>query len=500
MSHQKSIEEAKQLQEERRYKEAYALLENILATLKEDQPQEKHACMIQQSLCLQGLGQHNQAEDLARETLRLSAQPPVDSFNQAEALYLLAGIYDERGNLDRAEELLQQALVIREAIGDQEAIGKTVNYLGILASKRGELEPAEAYYQRCLAIWTDLDHPKALAITLNNLGVLNYQKGDLEHAENYYRRSYELFQQLNLLFEMTHILNNLGIVYFLRGELNQAEALYEEGLAVFEPLNDSTAIARLLNNLGIIYYLRGELPKAKDSYLRSLSLKKALGDPKAMAETRFNLSFTLVRLNELDAATAQVEQLAALAQHVEIPDITVQYHLANGLLQLEQGRYEGALDCIAQAQVTTAQFPHFELVVTALVLLIRIHLQWYLDGGTGEHLVKADQLLGELEQVSRREKLHGQHVEAILTHGFLKRALFDLSGARDDFKLAQSLAEERGLRLLAQRAQQELETLQKQLVAFQRFQEEAPTEYEHVQLGDLLAYLREAQLFLQQNL
>ncbi|MHA2500903.1 MAG: hypothetical protein ACXAEL_15140, partial [Candidatus Hodarchaeales archaeon] len=172
----------------------------------------------------------------------------------------------------------------------------------------------------------------------------------------------------------------------------------------------------------------------------------------------------------------------------------------NGLLQLEQGRYERAMDCISQAQAITAQFPHFELVVTALVLLIRIHLQWHLDGGTGEHLVKADQLLGELEQVSQREKLHGQHVEAILTHGFLKRALFDLPGASDDFKLAKSLAEERGLQLLAQRAQQELETLQKQLEAFQRFQEESPTEYEQVQLSDLLAYLRDAQLFLQQKL
>ncbi|MFW9915171.1 MAG: tetratricopeptide repeat protein, partial [Candidatus Thorarchaeota archaeon] len=427
-------------------------------------------------------------------------QPPADSINQAEALHLLAGIYDERGDLDGAEELLQQALAIREETDDLEAIGKTVNYLGILSSKRGELDQAEAYYQRCLSIWTDLDHSKALAITLNNLGVLNYQKGALEHAENYYRRSYELFQQLNLLFEMTHISNNLGIVYFLRGELRRAEALYEEGLAVFEPLNDSTAVARLLNNLGIIYYLRGELLKAKDSYLRSLSLKKALGDPKAIAETRFNLSFTLVRLEELDAATAQVDQLAALAQSVEIPDVTVQYHLAKGLLQLEQGRYEGAMASIAQTQATMAQFPHFELVVTALVLLIRIHLQWYLDGGTGEHLVQADQLLGELEQVSQREKLHGQHVEAILTHGFLKRALFDLSGARDDFALAKSLAEEQGLQLLSQRAQHELEALQKQLEAFRRFQEESPVEYEQIQLGDLLAYLREAQLFLQQKL
>jgi tetratricopeptide (TPR) repeat protein len=65
----------------------------------------------------------------------------------------LAEVLVDRGGYDEAETLLQEALEIRRALGEQDvAVGLTLGFLGRLYARRGEFARAEGLYDRALEV------------------------------------------------------------------------------------------------------------------------------------------------------------------------------------------------------------------------------------------------------------------------------------------------------------------------------------------------------------
>ena len=75
---------------------------------------------------------------------------------QAAWRHELGVLAQARGDYDTAHTRYQQALRIKEELGDRASMANTYHQLGILAQARGDHDTAHTYYQRALTIFEEL--------------------------------------------------------------------------------------------------------------------------------------------------------------------------------------------------------------------------------------------------------------------------------------------------------------------------------------------------------
>lgn len=70
--------------------------------------------------------------------------------------------------------------------------------LGYLYHKRGELDKAEAIYENCIVIFEELDDRAGIAQFTCNLGILFEYRGDWAGAAAHFRRSLAIAEDLGV--------------------------------------------------------------------------------------------------------------------------------------------------------------------------------------------------------------------------------------------------------------------------------------------------------------
>jgi lipopolysaccharide biosynthesis regulator YciM len=259
-------------------------------------------------------GEYDRAEPFYQRSLKIKETSlGEDHPSVATTLNNLAGLYEAQGCYDRAEPLYLRSLKINEtSLGeDHPSVAMTLNNLAGLYEAKGEYDRAEPLYLRSLGIKESSlgeDHP-SVATTLNNLAGLYKAKGEYDRAEPLYLRSLKI-SETSLGEDHPDVattLNNLAGLYKAKGEYDRAERLYLRDLKISETSlgEDHPDVATTLNNLAGLYKAKGEYDRAERLYLRSLRIREALfgktGHPDLVG-TFSNLALTYARQGKIDLA------------------------------------------------------------------------------------------------------------------------------------------------------------------------------------------------------
>lgn len=244
---------------------------------------------LQEAIHLHQAGRLDEAEALYRKTL--SVRP-----KEADALSLLASLYQQRGNFKPAIPLLQAAITLQPERADYHS------NLGSAQRSAGERDKAIASFRKAISLQPGhLEAQFNLAMTLLDLGNLpaaasSFKKilqtkptfipahemlaqaligqGHLTEALASYEQIVRLDPQRSAIFcEMGNILQ-------AQGKLAEAVTAYEQALAI----SPDHAVAQ--NNLGNTLVKQGKLHAAMARYQEALRLNPDLG------EAHVNLSWT----------------------------------------------------------------------------------------------------------------------------------------------------------------------------------------------------------------
>jgi serine/threonine protein kinase len=160
------------------------------------QPDVKAAVMDAIGEVNRGLGRYDKAEPLLKRSLALRRQVfGPGSLETAESLEHLAGLRNERTDLDGAEAHLREALAIRRRRQDGDlAVAKDLNELGQTLVQKGvspETAPEiEALHREALAIARRVEGPEGLTVAETLFAL-----ADLKCAEGSYARGESLFRE-----------------------------------------------------------------------------------------------------------------------------------------------------------------------------------------------------------------------------------------------------------------------------------------------------------------
>lgn len=277
------------------------------------------------ALCLRDLGQSSEAqgtlEQLKGEADANQALEPRLSVRNA------LGILDWRaGRYERAEALLQEALVLAEQKADQDRIASVLTNLGILADYRHQPDRARDYLHRAsvASLASGLDRPPGNIH--HTLAQIELGEGRLDQAEHHLLAALEQFRRIgNRRFEAT-TLNSMSRLRRRQGRWDEARQLIDQALAMHRESGNRGAEASALLASAAIEAERGQIGHAIELAHQSKDVAEAVRE-----SPRIALALRLEALFERDRG--QYEQAKALFQ--QAGEIYTAAKDRNALLRIE---------------------------------------------------------------------------------------------------------------------------------------------------------------------
>jgi serine/threonine protein kinase len=243
---------------------------------------------------------------------------------QAEIFTVIGRMYRRLGMYDRAQQLLEQALVSgRAAFGPEHpSVAQTLNDLGGLAAEKGDYKAAAASLESALGVRRALygQQDTAVADTLAELGRIYQDQGLNAQAEPLHREALAIRRALlgDGHGETAVSLSDVASVLRLNGDLAGAEALLRQSLDVHrQTRGDSHAMtATTLHDVALVTAARGDRAAAETLFRQAMDIhRKALGDGHPLVAVTLNsLSRVLRDQGRLGEAAAALEAALAIAR------------------------------------------------------------------------------------------------------------------------------------------------------------------------------------------
>ncbi len=295
----------------------------------------------------------------------LAAEPEL----QAGMLTLFGRIYRRLGVYDKAQPLLEQALVSGHAAFGAEHVdlAQTLQDLGTVLADKGDYATAAQRFEQALAMRRKLlgNENADVAITLSELGRVYQDEGFNERAEPLHREALRIRRAVlgEEDRETAVSLSDLASVLRLNGDLDGAEVLLRQCLETNRKtrgdIHPNTSAT--WHDLALIAIARGNNADAEAMLRRALDItRKTLGEKHPVVATTLNsLSHVLTAQHRYDeAATALQDALAiarpALGDHHQLVAI---YAINLASVQLARNQPAAAEALLREALPTRAAAP-----------------------------------------------------------------------------------------------------------------------------------------------
>lgn len=311
---------------------ARELLQNAVAgidTSLAGQPEVRGRLLGVMGTAYRQLGLYRDARPLLEQAVALERQTlGADSPRVARSHYTLAGLLRRVGEFDAARGHYQEALAIRERLGEPDDLAVSLTGLANLEYDRNRLPEAVTLYRRALALTaaTVGDDSPRYASHLSGLALAQWRLGEIDSARVKLERVVEI-QRRALApddLDLAWSLSTLSRLYLDGIDMPRARELATEALAVQERAlgPDHTDVAETLDTLANLHRMDGRYDVALAMHTRALAIWEASigADNPTFAMALDHLSRDLGDLGRLDEAIAAAERVERIFAQTLDPD------------------------------------------------------------------------------------------------------------------------------------------------------------------------------------
>jgi predicted ATPase/class 3 adenylate cyclase len=205
--------------------------------------------------------------------------------------WLRGRVHEGLGWLEPALEAVgtsRDAATASEPIPAQ-TLARAEFWAGVLLDDAGRQPEAASRLERCLELQRGLGDEVAVARTLNSLGVVARSLGDLDRAEGLFEESIERKQALGDRAGVATSVSNLGVVASDRGQYDDAVRFMAEALEIDRALAGGSEVVAHAN-LGSALVRAGRRREGLDELRIALPGIIELGDPELVTEMLISLA------------------------------------------------------------------------------------------------------------------------------------------------------------------------------------------------------------------
>ena len=245
----------------------------------------------------------------------------ADERGLAYAMLARSWTHDSLGELDRADQLLDEVLATAERAKDSVFTGLALECRAHVASVRGDHAAARRWGERELAAWTHVGSRIQLAWTYRNLAYAAREAGELDDAMAFAELALDGFGGDE--GGAAHVRNTIADVARLQGRPEDAIRIYGEAIAGFSSIGDRRCLASSQKNLAQLAAESGRHREARALFVESLRIRHEFRDELGIAECLDGLAGLAVGAGRHEHAVALLAAAAArreVAGAVQLPE------------------------------------------------------------------------------------------------------------------------------------------------------------------------------------
>ena len=228
-----------------------------------------------------------------------------DRHGEAETLEMLGFITEDlRGKLTAAREAYRRALHLYREIGNAQGVARTTVRLGRCHASAGELQRAEQVLVDALQLAKRSNERISEAGAVVGLGIVAHLGGQSEMASRRYRDAIAIHLELGDLMGAASAHRHLGMHHLRMGAIDEAETAFQKARALRAEHGARLESAIILRGLAEVSLARGDLVRAAE-YAEDAFKMVPEFDQLAKATHRV----TLARVRAVQGREAQAETL-----------------------------------------------------------------------------------------------------------------------------------------------------------------------------------------------
>jgi tetratricopeptide (TPR) repeat protein len=178
------------------------------------------------------------------------------------------------GNSNDALLYYSRSLSLAKDLGNTAAQATLLNNIAGIYKNKGELDKALSYYEESLSLETN---EKDKATTYNNIATIYGKKGGYQKAIEYYQKAIEIDEKYGDYHSVSAVKLNLGETYRKMKDYENAEKYLSEGLESIKKVGDKFWEAYGYVYLAWLYKDKEDKKTAREYFTRAYNLFKSIG-------------------------------------------------------------------------------------------------------------------------------------------------------------------------------------------------------------------------------
>ncbi|MCX7041497.1 MAG: tetratricopeptide repeat protein, partial [Gammaproteobacteria bacterium] len=258
----------------------------------------------------------------------------------------------QAGEMDKCRAIETETLEMSRRFGDRREEASSIYGLGLVDTATGRPDEAEARFRESIVLWKAINDQKGVASSLRGLGRVLEARGRLPEATEVQVAALELFlkfgkpiDQSESYYSLARLFMNLEDYPAARRAVDRAIVLMGPSPPDF-PLGLNLAVqADVLRELGQPQAARDSAQRGLDAFIRTKS-------PMGEAIGQLALGKALAVTGEADRGLAMLRTAEGTAQKMQEEVLATDLRVAQGLVLVQEKRFEEALVPLGKALET----------------------------------------------------------------------------------------------------------------------------------------------------
>jgi predicted ATPase/class 3 adenylate cyclase/DNA-binding CsgD family transcriptional regulator len=248
----------------------------------------------------------------------LAASEGVVASVRAKVLIVASQFALNQGDMDRAEALAKESLLLSQKLGYTWGIAYSFNLLGEFAWKKGNFAEARLLNEEALALQRETGDLEQVTWSLGGLADLASLQGDYIRGRTLHEESLAIHRELGNTWGIATLLLRLAEVLFVsQGDQATVHVLLEESLALRRELDDKSGVASCYSLAGRLAFSQGDTATACRLSEESIVLYRELGDQQGIAQSLSLLARVEAHHGDYGAARTLFEESLTIARKVD---------------------------------------------------------------------------------------------------------------------------------------------------------------------------------------
>ncbi|MFW9905083.1 MAG: tetratricopeptide repeat protein [Candidatus Thorarchaeota archaeon] len=369
---------------------------------------------------------------------------------KAAFLFLKATSLDPNTESIKYLSLMQESLSLRKSIEDKTGISESLYGLGNYYLYKGDHKLAHQFFTESLSVGEETGNKFLISQANRALGNVFLSRGKFKHALEYTQKALALVEKIKNKCEISHNLQHLAQIFYFKGELEEAERYIIKSLALAESAEYTVMIILCLYDYGRLLQDRGNFNASLECFQKAITLVKKRNAKFFLAEGLYHLiRLYTYNLSPSDAYPLIKELNVLRKEKVNFWNELI-YQAGKALVLKTSKRLPDKMEAlrIFQKIAKENQTVH-KITVEAIINLCDLLLFELKTTGNEEVISELEQYSNQLLKIATEQNSHSLLAETYWLLSKLALLKLDIHQAQALLLKAQSIAEKRGLKTLA---------------------------------------------------